>query len=52
MSTDQDLIEEIKKRLADRFTAMELVELMDLPVETIIEEFFDMIPSFVIEELT
>lgn len=52
MSTDQDLIEEIKKRLADKYTAMELVELMDLPVETIIEEFFDMIPAFVIEELS
>lgn len=52
MSVDTELINEIKKRLADRFTAMELVELMDLPVETIIEEFWDLIPAFVIEELT
>lgn len=52
MSTDQDLIEEIKKRLADKYTSVELIELLDIPVEDVIEIWFESIPAFVIEELS
>ena len=39
MSTDHELVESWKNRLADRFTAYELVELLGLDVWQIIEAF-------------
>jgi len=36
---DQERLDEFKRRLADRFTAYELVELLDLDVWSIIELF-------------
>ena len=46
MALDYDQVEEIKQRLADRYTAAELVDLLDLPVEDIIEAYFDFILQF------
>lgn len=37
---DPDLIEEAKLRLADRYTAAELADLLDVPVHDIIEEYW------------
>lgn len=39
MSLDRELLEEFKARLADRYTAYELVELLDLDVWQILEVF-------------
>lgn len=41
MSIDRELLEEWKDRLADRYTATELVELLDLDVRAILEAFED-----------
>lgn len=43
---NQELVEEYKARLADRFTAAELVELMDLPTEDIIESWWEYILEY------
>ena len=43
MSMDQTIIEEIKLRLSERYTAMELVEILEVPVEDIIEIYFETI---------
>jgi len=40
---DNDLTREYKDRLADRYTAMELVEILDVAVEDIIEEYWELI---------
>ena len=37
---DQELLEEAKMRLADRYTAAELADLLDVPVHDIIEEYW------------
>lgn len=37
---DEDRVQEIKDRLADRFTAAELCDLLSVPVEDIIEEYW------------
>lgn len=39
MSIDYDLLEEFKKELADKYTAEELSELLELDVWDIIEAF-------------
>ena len=39
MSIDREVLEEYKQTLADRYTAAELVELMELDVWDILEEF-------------
>lgn len=36
---DQDLVDEYKRQVADRYTAAELVDLLDLDVWEIIEAF-------------
>lgn len=46
MSLDTELIEEFKNRLADRYTAVELVELMEISVEDIIEKYIEYILQF------
>lgn len=45
MMEDMDRIQEIKDRLADKFTASELCDLLDIPVEDLIEEYWDRILS-------
>lgn len=40
---DLDLLDEFKKRIADRYTASELVELLDLDVWSVIEAFEDQV---------
>jgi hypothetical protein len=40
---DPRLVQEIKDRLADRFTAAELVDLLNIAVEDIIEENWEKI---------
>lgn len=42
---DTERVQEIKDRLADRYTASELAELLDIPVEEIIEEFWSRVLS-------
>ncbi len=42
-------MDELKKRLADRFFGFELVELLDISAEEIIEAFSDKIEDNVIE---
>lgn len=37
---DPELAQSIKDRLADRYTASELCELLEVPVEDIIEEYW------------
>lgn len=39
MSMDRELLEEFKLMLADRYTAVELVELLELDVWDVIEMF-------------
>lgn len=36
-------IQEIKDRLADRYTAAEIADILDIPVEDLIETFWDQI---------
>lgn len=43
MSQDRQLLEEYKARLADRYTSAELSDLLDIPVEDIIEMYWDRI---------
>lgn len=43
MMLDADLIAILRARLADKFTAYELVEMLDIPVEDIIEMYLDQI---------
>lgn len=38
---DCDLMEEFRQRLADRFTPAELVDLMDIDIETLLWKFDD-----------
>ena len=38
---DRRALDELKARIADRFTAMELVDLLDVAVEDIIEEYIN-----------
>lgn len=38
---DRQALDELKARLADRYTAMELVDLLAIPVEAIIEEYIE-----------
>jgi hypothetical protein len=40
---DDDRVQEIKDRLADRYTAAEIADALDLPVEDLIAEFWDRI---------
>lgn len=40
---DEDRVQEIKDRLADRYTAAEIADLLDLPVEELIEAFWERI---------
>ena len=40
---DEDRVQEIKDRLADRYTAAEIADLLDLPVEDLIETFWEQI---------
>lgn len=42
---------EIKARLADRYTAMELAEYLDIPVEDIIETYYHLIPGWMFREV-
>lgn len=54
MGRDYDQIEEIKARLADRFTAAELVELLGIPVEDVIEEWWEYLlheQGWILEEI-
>lgn len=37
---DANRVQEIKDRLADRYTAAELCDLLDVPVEDIVEEYW------------
>lgn len=43
MMRDIELEEEAKQQIADRYTAYELVELLEIPVEDIIEEYWHLI---------
>lgn len=49
--TNLELEEFLKKRLADRYTSSELMELLDISVEEVIDLFWDRIPDYVLEEL-
>jgi len=40
---DTERVQEAKDRLADRYTSAELCELLEVPVEDIIEEYWDTI---------
>lgn len=40
---DQEFLNELRERLAERYTAAELVDLLDVPVEDIIEMYLDRI---------
>lgn len=40
---DPELVQAAKDRLADRYTASELCELLEVPVEDIVEEYWDTI---------
>lgn len=40
---DRQVLDELKARLADRYTAAELVDLLDIAVEDIIEEYLSVI---------
>lgn len=40
---DRQVLDELKARLADRYTAAELVDLLDVSVEEIIEEYISRI---------
>lgn len=40
---DADIEQETKDRLADKYTAAELVDLLDIPVQDIIEEYWEKI---------
>lgn len=42
---------DIKLRLADKYTAMELVEALDVPVEDIIEEYYHLVPDWMLREI-
>jgi len=43
MTHDPGLLQDIKDRFADRYTASELCELLEVPVEDIIEEYWEII---------
>ena len=40
---DDDILQEAKDRLCDRYTAAELVELLDLSTETFLDSFWDLL---------
>lgn len=51
---DEELVNEYKARLADRYTAAELCELLDLDVNDIIETYWDyllMFHPYILEEV-
>lgn len=49
---DTELVQEFKDRIAERYTAAELVDLLDVPVEDIIEEYWSKIfNSGILEEV-
>ena len=41
MANDPELVQEAKDRLADRYTSSELCELLEVPVEDIIETYWE-----------
>lgn len=43
MAHDPTLVQDAKDRLADRYTSSELCELLEVPVEDIIEAYWEMI---------
>ena len=40
---DDDILQEAKDRLCDRYTAAELAELLDLSAETFLDSFWDLL---------
>ena len=40
---DLEMVEEFKARIADRYTAAELCELLEIPVEDIIETYIELL---------
>lgn len=46
MSIDRDLLEEVKAELRDRYTAVELCELLNLTEDDILEQFEDRVIEF------
>lgn len=50
MSTNDDIFEEFKARLADKYTASELVEILRLDVWDVIEAFNDRILDWKFDE--
>ena len=51
MMIDDRLVQEFKDRLADRYTASEIAELLDIPVEDLIETYWDKFPLWILEEV-
>lgn len=46
MSVDRELLEEFKAQLLDRYTAEELVEVLQITAEDILEMFEDKVTEF------
>jgi hypothetical protein len=43
MSTDWEMIQEVKRQIADKYTAAELCEILQVDIEDIIEIYWDRI---------
>lgn len=43
MAQDKEQIQNMKDRIADRYTASELCDLIDIPIQDLIEEYWDLI---------
>ena len=48
---NDEYIQEIKDRLAERYTAAEIADALEILVEDLIEEYFYRIPKWMLEEV-
>lgn len=49
--SDLERIQEIKDRIAERYTSAEFAEYVDIKIEDLIELFWDDIPDWLIKEV-
>ena len=45
------VVEELKARLAERYTAAEIAEYLDIPVEDLLEAYFELVPQWMLKEV-
>jgi hypothetical protein len=48
---NEEYKEEVLRRLSDKFTAAEVAEYLDIPVEELLREYWHRIPEWMLKEI-